>query len=106
MRGAHDLAVGTHRRYTLTDLRRLLIARGFRITRATYANTLLFWLAAPHRLLSKWRGSSESDVKPVPHLINTALGAALKLESRMLSRITFPFGLSVITVGQKVVRSP
>ena len=105
MRGAHDVAVGTHRRYTLTDLRRLLLARGFRITRATYANTLLFWLAAPHRLLSKWRGSTESDVKPVPRLVNTALGAALKLESRMLSRVAFPFGLSVITVAEKKVSS-
>src|SRR5256885_268857 len=66
MRGAHDVAVGTHRRYTLTDLRRLLRSNGFMLRRSTYANTLLFWAAAPHRLLSKLRGSSQSDVKPAP----------------------------------------
>lgn len=101
MRGGHDVAVGTHRRYTLTDLRRLLRARGFKPARSTYANTLLFWAAAPHRLLSKLRGSTESDVKPVPRWLNTLLGAALKLEARMLRRISFPFGLSVITLAEK-----
>lgn len=107
MRGAHDVAVGTHRRYTLTDLRRLLIAHGFKIRRATYANTLLFWLAAPHRLLSKWRGSTESDVKAVPLWLNAALGAALKLEARIVSRVALPFGLSAVTLAEKsVVRRP
>jgi hypothetical protein len=101
MRGAHDIAVGTHRRYTLTDLRRLLRARCFRIKRATYANTLLFWLAAPHRLWSKWRGGDESDVKAVPGWLNSALVMALKLEARMLERVTFPFGLSAVTLAEK-----
>ena len=101
MRGAHDVAVGTHRRYTLTDLRRLLLAHRFELRRATYANTLLFWAAAPHRLFSKWRGSAESDVKPVPRPLNAVLGAALKLEARMLGRIAFPFGLSAITLARK-----
>jgi SAM-dependent methyltransferase len=101
MRGGHDIAVGTHRRYTVTDLRRLLRARGLKPRRSTYANTLLFWAAAPHRLLSKLRGSTESDVKPVPRWLNTLLGGALKLEARMLRRIAFPFGLSVITLAEK-----
>src|SRR6185295_19147509 len=103
MRGAHDVAVGTHRRYTVTDLRRLLLVHGFKIRRATYANTLLFWLAAPHRLLWKWRGSSESDVRPVPRWLNAAFGSALALEARMLGRSSFPFGLSVMTLAEKSV---
>jgi SAM-dependent methyltransferase len=101
MRGAHDVAVGTHRRYTLTDLRRLLLAHGFKIRRATYANTLLFWAAAPHRLFSKWRGGTESDVKPVPRWLNRGLVSFLKLEARMLGRLSFPFGLSAIAVAEK-----
>jgi ubiquinone/menaquinone biosynthesis C-methylase UbiE len=101
MRGGHDVAVGTHRRYTATDLRRLLRARGFKPRRSTYANTLLFWMAAPHRLLSKLRGGAESDVKPVPQWLNTLLGAALKLEARMLRRMAFPFGLSVLAIAEK-----
>ena len=107
MRGGHDVAVGTRRRYTLTDLRRLLRAHGFKITRATYANTLLFWAAVPHRLLSRWRSSTESDVKPVPRWLNSVLESALKLEARILSRITFPFGLSVISLAEKeFINSP
>jgi SAM-dependent methyltransferase len=102
MRGAHDVAVGTRRRYTLVDLRRLLIAHGFKIRRTTYSNTLLFSLAAPHRLLSKWRRSTESDVKPVPKLLNTVFGAALNLEAKLLrDKLSFPFGLSAIIVAQK-----
>lgn len=101
MRGAHDVAVGTHRRYTRTDLRRLLRSHGFQIRSSTYANTLLFWMAAPHRLLSKLRGSTESDVKPVPGWLNAILGCALKLEARLLRRMTFPFGLSVIVLAEK-----
>ncbi|MEK6287963.1 MAG: methyltransferase domain-containing protein [Acidobacteriota bacterium] len=104
MRGAHDVAVGTHRRYTLTDLRRLLRAHGFKPRRSTYANTLLFWLAAPHRLLSRLRGSTESDVKQVPQLLNSVLCAALRLEARMLGRVGFPFGLSAIALVEKESR--
>ena len=101
MRGGHDLAVGTRRRYTLTDLRRLLLARGFEPRRSTYANTLLFWAAVPHRLLSKLRSSGESDVKPVPRWLNNLLESVLKLEARILSRTTFPFGLSAISLAEK-----
>lgn len=104
MRGAHDVAVGTHRRYTLTDLRRMLRAHGLKPRRSTYANTLLFWLAAPHRLLSRLRGSTESDVKPAPRWLNGVLGAALRLEARMLGRIGLPFGLSTIILAEKEPR--
>jgi len=105
MRGAHDVAVGTHRRYTLTDLRRLLVANGFQIRRATYANTLLFWLAAPHRLWSKFRGGTDSDVKPVPGWLNRFLLSFLKIEAQVLSRGVFPFGLSVIGIAEMRTRS-
>ena len=101
MRGAHDKAVGTHRRYTRTDLRRLLLAHGFELKRSTYANTVLFWVAAPYRLLSKLKSSKQSDVRPVPDWMNKILGAALDLEARALRRITVPFGLSVVALAVK-----
>jgi len=101
MRGGHDVAVGTHRRYTLTELRRLLQARGFIAKRCTYANTLLFPAALFHRVLSRITGSTASDVKPVAAWLNTLLESALKLEARMLKRISFPFGLSLMVLAQK-----
>ena len=103
MRGAHDVAVGTDHRYTLTKLKRLLTAQDFALKRATYANSLLFGAAVPHRLVSKWRGSAESDVKPVAEWLNTALGAALKIEARLIGRVSFPFGLSVTALAEKKV---
>ena len=101
MRGGHDVAVGTHRRYTLTDLRRLLLANGLKVRKASYVNTLLFWAAAPHRLWSKWRGGTDSDVKPVPFWLNRGLLSFLNLEARLLRRATFPFGLSAISIAEK-----
>ncbi|HJZ67571.1 MAG TPA: class I SAM-dependent methyltransferase [Blastocatellia bacterium] len=101
MRGGHDVAVGTHRRFTLGGLRRLLRSHGLEPKRSTYANTLLFWAAAPHRLLSRLTGSTESDVKPVAEWLNKTLEAALRLESRMIRRLSFPFGLSAIIIAEK-----
>src|SRR5258708_37983471 len=49
MRGGHAVAVGTHRRYTVTDLPRVLRADGVKPRRSTSANTLFCWAAAPHR---------------------------------------------------------
>jgi len=101
MRGGHDVAVGTHRRFTLGKLRRLLKSHGLEPRRSTYANSLLFWAAAPHRLLSRLKGSTESDVKPVAGWLNKTLEAALKLESQMMRRLSFTYGLSAIIIAEK-----
>lgn len=101
MRGSHDIVVATKHRFTATRLRRLLLSQGFRLRRLTYANTLLFPAAMPHRFLSRLTGSEESDVKPVHPLMNTVFRAALKLEARYLANLSFPFGLSVIAVARK-----
>ena len=101
MRGAHDLAVSTRHRYTRGELSQLLASEGLSPRRATYVNTLLFWAAVPHRLLSRLRGVDQSDVKPVPDLMNALFASALKLEARLVSRVTFPFGLSVVALAEK-----
>ena len=101
MRGGHDVAVDTRHRFTLAELRRLLIANGFKLRKATYANTLLFWAAVPHRLFSRITGGGESDVKPVPEWRNKILAKTLKVEARMLRSLDFPFGLSAILLVEK-----
>jgi SAM-dependent methyltransferase len=101
LRGSHDIAVGTCHRYRLGELRQLIASQGLSIERATYANTLLFGVAATRRLLSRLFGGEKSDVRPLPESINRALLAALKLESRLLSKINFPFGLSAIALATK-----
>src|SRR5256714_2233531 len=101
MRGGHDVAVATRHRYTRGELKRLLESVGFETRRATYANSLLFWAAVPHRLLSRLKGSGESDVKPASPLMNRVFGGALNIESKLVRRLAFPFGLSVIVVARK-----
>jgi SAM-dependent methyltransferase len=101
MRGGHDVAVGTCHRYTRRELRRALERSGFSVKRASYANALLFWLAAAHRWLSRIRGSEASDVKPVPPLINRAMAGVLKIEARLLRGLNLPFGLSVVALAEK-----
>lgn len=99
LRGSHDLAVSTRHRYTLGELTGLLVERGFVIRRESYANTLLFPAAMAHRWLSK--GGGASDVRETSDFVNRALGAALKLEARLLKRMSFPFGLSNIVLAEK-----
>jgi ubiquinone/menaquinone biosynthesis C-methylase UbiE len=101
MRGSHDKVVATKHRFTRSRLREVLVSQGFKIKRATYANSLLFPAAMPHRFLSRLKGGEESDVKPVHPLMNKTFAAALKLEARLLARLSFPFGLSVIILAEK-----
>jgi hypothetical protein len=82
-------------------MRQLLVSEGFEPKRATYVNTLLFWAAVPHRFLSRLRGREQSDVRPVAPFMNTLFAAALKLEARLLGRLSFPFGLSVVALAKK-----
>ena len=103
LRGAHDIAVGTRHRYTVREMKRLLASEGFVPRRVTYVNTLLFGAAVSHRLFTRLRGHESSDVRPAPPLLNTIFGSALKLEARLVRRLTFPFGLSVVALAEKIV---
>jgi len=108
MRSGHDEALDTQRRYELGELCGKMEQAGFEILRATYANTLLFPVAAVRRLALKKLGlaDSGSDVKPLPRQLawlNRALIAALSWEAKRLRdpRARLPFGLSAICVARK-----
>jgi len=108
MRSGHDDALGTERRYRLG----LFVARmervGFRVRRATYANSLLLPAAALRRLVLKRVGLADrgSDVRQLPpnlQWLSRALAAALTSEARLLKRpgATLPAGLSAICVAER-----
>lgn len=107
MRSGHDAALNTQRRYERHELVTRLQNAGFHIHRATYANMLLFPVAALRRLIFKRLGlaDSGSDVKPLPsHLrwLNELLKRPLQLESHLLSHsLNLPFGLSAICIARK-----
>jgi ubiquinone/menaquinone biosynthesis C-methylase UbiE len=108
MKSGHDAALDTQRRYTLSELSGKLERNGFRVLRQTYANSLLFPVAAWRRLLLKRLGlaDSGSDVKPLPpslQWLNRLLEKALLLEASFLRRPSakLPFGLSAICIVKK-----
>jgi hypothetical protein len=105
LRGEHDAAVWTNRRYRLGQIVRLLEEAGFAMRRRFYRNSILFPVAALRRLGRRGSGSSveaRSDVAPVGRKADLLFSAVLRFEE-MLHRAGgwFPFGLSVFCVAQK-----
>ena len=106
MRSGHDEALNTQRRYTLPQLAARMERAGFRVRRATYANSLLLHAAAVRRLVLKRLGLADagSDVKPPgSDWLNRALASALKTEASLLERpgARLPAGLSAICVAER-----
>jgi SAM-dependent methyltransferase len=102
LRGAHDTAVHTARRYSRRRVVQLLEQAGLCPIRVTYWNGLLLPLAAAARLLSRLRpGEPVSDLHPVPPRLNAALAGALRLEAALLARVDLPFGLSLLAIARK-----
>lgn len=101
LRGSHDAAVHTRQRYTAPEVRHKMAQAGFRVERVTYANTILFPVAAAKRFAEMAFGlRSGSDVKPVSPLANRMLAGVLDIEARLLRKMDFPWGLSVYGLGR------
>jgi SAM-dependent methyltransferase len=100
--GGHDVTLHTKHRYTSGEMARKMRQAGLEVQQSTYANTLLFPVAATRRMIAKARGSSgESDVRAVHPLLNEALKALFSVEAMVLPRTSLPVGLSVIAVARK-----
>jgi SAM-dependent methyltransferase len=102
----HDVAVGHKRRYNARGLRERLSSAGFQIDRVTYANSVLFPLIAAVRLLGRRakvkEDTAHSDLVPLPRLINAVLTLLFVAEMRAISRVNFPFGVTLIAVARKL----
>jgi SAM-dependent methyltransferase len=106
LRSGHDDAIAVRRRYSLPDLSAQMERAGFVIRRATYANTLLFPVAAIKRLVftPAGRTHAESEVKPWAkglEWMNGLLKLPLQIEARAMRRMNLPFGVSAICIGEK-----
>lgn len=104
LRGRHDEVIHTEHRFTAGELRRALAEAGFLNEKITYANSLLFPVAAGKRLLDRFLSADDtlSDVKPNPPWQDHLLAGVLGLEARWLTYFNLPFGLSVITLSRKL----
>ena len=102
LRGRHDVAVQTRHRYGKQELREKLRRAGLQVSYLSYANCLLFPVAASMRLAEKISRSQQgSDVEEVSPPVNELLTRALKLEAVILRRGSLPFGLSLFAVAER-----
>ena len=101
---SHDRAVWSNRRFTRTEVVRMVEAAGLSLREAGYRNTLLFPAAAARRLLSRGRadGSERSDVGPPSPAVQVLGAAALSIEDTLARlHVRLPFGLSVFCVAAR-----
>jgi SAM-dependent methyltransferase len=99
LRRAHDRITHTKRRFSLSDLRRLLVAAGLTPLRTTGAYSFLVPPALVKALLE--RGRAASDLSSDSSGLAGVLPAFARLERAWLARRNLPGGLSVIGVAVK-----
>lgn len=104
LRGAHDLAVHTARRYTKRAVRDLLARAGFEVEKVDYWNALLFPVLVPWRLLSRVfvdAREPRSDLRRLPAVLNWLLTRLILADIHMSRHLSWPFGSSVFATATK-----
>jgi ubiquinone/menaquinone biosynthesis C-methylase UbiE len=105
LKGAHDRAVNTDRRYTRQQLRALLEGAHFQVERLSYWNAtftppiaLVRWLS---RARSRENEPPRSDFRALPPFLNSAFRAVAALELSASRHVSLPFGTSLFAVARK-----
>ena len=98
----HDEVHMHYRRYNKKRFNDLLKNAGFKIEYSTYFNTFLFLPAFIKRLLDKIKNEkSEKPIDEVPDSLNKLFLRIFSSEKQFLKNISFPFGLSLLTIAKK-----
>jgi len=98
LRRAHDRVTHAARRFSLSDLRGLLVENDLRVERATGAFSFLVPAAAAKAVVE--RGRMTSDLDESPDGLGGVLGRLATVERALLRRVSLPAGLSVLAVGR------
>ena len=103
LHGKHDEAVHIRHRYTASEIAGKLQQAGLAPVRVSYANMLLFPLAALKRASERVLPDRQpgSDLTIGVGLASAPLKWALSLEAPFVARTGLPFGLTVVALGQK-----
>ena len=102
MWSAHDVVNHHKRRYSKSQLRRLIEGSPMKLEKVGYFNSLLFPLAVAQRVSSKVRGKDDADVKLPPRPLNAALEAVFRAERHLVGRLPLPPGLSLFAVASAI----
>lgn len=102
LRGAHDRAVETGRRYTIRDISGIIEEAGLVIEHLSYANMCLFPLAVAKRWSERFLPSKEgSDLGIEWGFFNGLFKGILSSEAPLIAGFGLPFGLTVVAVARK-----
>jgi len=105
MKSLHDEFYETRERYSKKRIKLIFKESGFRLIKISYTSFFLFLPILFVRMFKKlFKGSKanlQSDLRPIHPLINEFLIYLLKIEARLLQRINFPIGSSIICIGKK-----
>ena len=97
--GPHDREWGGARRYRRAELRALIQGAGFSVHRLTYANSLIFPLAALVRLGGR-AGLLRDDLLWLAEPFGGFLLGLLRSEARWLRKRDLPAGLSLVCLAE------
>jgi len=101
----HDEALKHRRRYTAYELRNKLALAGFEVVRTTYFISALFF---PILAVRVWQGLFKDSTQPktslyvLPKWATKFLVGLLSLERKVLRRMNFPFGVSVVALARPI----
>jgi SAM-dependent methyltransferase len=96
----HDEVSQHRRRYRIKELIDAVRESGFEVTHASHFNTLLFPLAVAHIKLAPIAGASAYDGLRIPLApLNFALHTVFAAERALVSRLSLPFGVSILLCG-------
>ena len=101
LRGPHDVAFGTGRRYSAPEMRTALIEAGLQPVRLTYANSLLFLPAAAVRLSQREGHGEVEDQLETAAPLAWFFKTVLRSEAQLLRHMDAPFGLSLYAIAKK-----
>ncbi len=102
LRGQHDVAADVEWRYNKPELKLKLPANGFVVEHISYANMLLFPIAAAKRLSERFFPLQHgSDLTVGTGVFNRPLSAVLALEAPLIARIGVPYGLTIVALARK-----
>lgn len=101
--GKHDRLVQTKRRYTKERLNNKLVDVGFYVRKLSYSNMFFLPIVFLKRKLESFYSPGiSSDIQDLPPLLNRLFLLIQKFETKLLSDINLPFGISVVAVAQKI----
>jgi len=101
----HDEALHHERRYTKKGLLNRIVTANCHVKKVTYFNTSLFFPIFAIRKIKamfKQKSLAQSDFFiPLPRWLNSCLYFFYSKELTLLKSLSFPFGISLLTILQK-----